>query len=232
MRAQILPVRAHLIRQEVASDPLVKSREMLDMLPASSVKRAFGVRPAKSIPPMKTKSESAFFNRRVLIGLSVLAGVFTLPLLFLLGNPAAAGGDSAAPTKQNSLQSQTGTLEKMIAASGSVVVDIDLNRLDASGSATQKPEALRFTVKPNSFFTILVFNNVLRGVQSGSAMALIPQNSTTLPAALSASLDKLVVEKLPSGAAFDLAVRDAKTGFAFFNIEGQSLRLRCQCAVA
>jgi hypothetical protein len=29
-----------------------------------------------------------------------------------------------------------------------------------------------------------------------------------------------VVEKLPSGEAFDLAVRDGKTGFAFFNIEG------------
>ena len=84
------------------------------MLPASSVKRAFGSGPQKSTPPMKTKSESAFFNRRVLIGLSVLAGVFMLPLLFLLGNSAAAGGDSAAPTKQNSLQSQTGTLEKMI----------------------------------------------------------------------------------------------------------------------
>ena len=75
-------------------------------------------------------------------------------------------------------------------------------------------------MKPNSFFTILVFNNVLRGAQSGSAMELIPQSSATLPAALSVSLDKLVVEKLPSGAAFDLAVRDGKTGFVFFNIEG------------
>ena len=28
------------------------------------------------------------------------------------------------------------------------------------------------------------------------------------------------MEKLPSGAAFDLAVRDGKTGFVFFNVEG------------
>ena len=28
------------------------------------------------------------------------------------------------------------------------------------------------------------------------------------------------MEKLPSGAAFDLAVRDGKTGFIFFNVEG------------
>jgi hypothetical protein len=91
---------------------------------------------------MKKKSvpRSAFLNRRVLIGLPVLAGVFTLPLLLLLGNPAAAGGDSAAQSatgrirsgepKQKSPQSQTGTLEKMIVASGSVVMDVDLDRLN------------------------------------------------------------------------------------------------------
>ena len=41
-----------------------------------------------------------------------------------------------------------------------------------------------------------------------------------LPPLLSASLKQLVVEKLPSGQEFDLAVRDAKTGFTFFNVEG------------
>jgi hypothetical protein len=168
----------------------------------------------------KSASNSASFGRCILNGVSVLAGVFTLPLLLLFGNPAAAGRDSAAQPKQKSTQSHSGTLEKMIVASGSVVMDIDLNQLNGSGSATQKLETLHFTVAPNSFFTILVFNNVLRGAQFGSAMALIPQSSATLPAALSASLDKLVVEKLPSGAAFDLAVRDGKTGFVFFNIEG------------
>src|SRR5437762_797809 len=44
--------------------------------------------------------------------------------------------------------------------------------------------------------------------------------SATVPAAFSASLNQLVVEKLPSGEAFDLAVRDGKTGFVFFNIQG------------
>jgi hypothetical protein len=38
---------------------------------------------------------------------------------------------------------------------------------------------------------------------------------------LAASLKQLVIEKLSSGAAFDLAVRDGKTGFTFFNIEGE-----------
>src|SRR5207237_6837998 len=90
---------------------------------------------------------------------------------------------------------------------------------NAVNCGTAKPETLSFTVAANSFFPVLVFNDVLRGAEPGS-IALIPQNSTTLPAALSASLNQLVVEKLPSGEAFDLAVRDGKTGFAFFNIEG------------
>ena len=39
---------------------------------------------------------------------------------------------------------------------------------------------------------------------------------------LGASLKQLVVEKLPSDQGFDLAVRDSKTGFTFFNVEGTS----------
>ena len=41
-----------------------------------------------------------------------------------------------------------------------------------------------------------------------------------LPTSLGASIRQLAVEKLPSGAGFDLAVRDGKTGFVFFNVEG------------
>ena len=139
-----------------------------------------------------------------------------LPLLLLFCNSSQ---NSVAGSKQKSPDVQSGTLEKMIVASGSVAMDVDLNRLNGINSATAKRETLRFAVAANSFFTVLVFNNVLRGPEQVS-LALIPQNSATLPAALSASLNQLVVEKLPSGEAFDLAVRDGKTGFAFFNIEG------------
>src|SRR5205809_2380689 len=141
---------------------------------------------------------------------------FMLPLLLLFCNSSQ---NSVAGSKQNSPDAQSGTLEKMIVASGSVVMDVDLNRLNGISSVTGKPETLRFAVAANSFFTVLVFNDILRAAEPGS-IALIPQNSATLPAALSASLNQLVVEKLPSGEAFDLAVRDGKTGFAFFNIEG------------
>ena len=51
-------------------------------------------------------------------------------------------------------------------------------------------------------------------------VARIRKRLPLLPAALAASLKQLVIEKLPSDAAFDLAVRDGKTGFTFFNIEG------------
>src|SRR5712671_6427191 len=99
--------------------------------------------------------------------------------------------NSVARFKQNSAESaksQTGTLEKMIVADGSVAMDIDLGRLKGNSSPEQM-NALRFDVVPNSFFTILVFNNALRGPESGS-MALIPQSFAILPAALNESFNQ------------------------------------------
>src|SRR5439155_15634166 len=70
-----------------------------------------------------------------------------------------------------------------------------------------------------SFFTIRVLNDVLRGPLPGS-MQLIWGNSGILPEPLNASANQLVVEKIRSGEPFDLVVRDGKTGFVFFNVEG------------
>src|SRR5947207_8224229 len=143
---------------------------------------------------------------------------FILPLLLLLSN---SSGNSAPQSPQKKSERQSGTLEKMIVANGDVTMDLDLNRLNGTASGTQesKRETLRFQVSPNSFFTILVFNNVLRGAEPGS-MGLIPGNAATLPGALQSSLTQLVIEKLASDSAFEMAVRDGKTGFVFFNIEG------------
>jgi hypothetical protein len=107
-----------------------------------------------------------------------------LPLILLFCNSSQ---NSVAGSKQKSSESQTGTLEKMIVADGSVSMDIDLNRLNGISSATQKLETLHFVVKPNSFFTILVFNDLLRAAESGS-MGLIPQNTTDIPVPLNASV--------------------------------------------
>src|ERR1700688_1051949 len=145
----------------------------------------------------------------------IIASYFMLPLLLLLSN---SSGNSAAQLQKKGPEQPTGTLEKMIVASGSVAMDLDLNRLNGIGSAT-KLDTLRFEVRPNSLFTILVFNNVLRGRTLGS-MGLIPGNSATLPAPLQASANQLVIEKIPSSDPYDIVVRDGKTGFVFFNIEG------------
>ena len=141
---------------------------------------------------------------------------FALPLLFLLGD---SSGNSAPQSSEKSPEGQTGTLERMIAASGNVAIDLDLNRLNGSDSATKesKRETFRFEIGPNSFFTIRVFNHVLRGPEPGS-IAL--QNSAILPEPLNASSSQLVIEKISSGEPFDLVVRDGETGFVFFNIEG------------
>src|SRR5947208_1471299 len=145
--------------------------------------------------------------------------LFALPLLLLFCNSSQ---NSVAGSKQKRPDSQdgaTGTLQKMIVESGSVTMDLDLNGFNGRGSLVARPITLRFAVAANSFFPILVFNDLLRGPEPGS-IALISQNSTTLPAALSASINQLMVEKLASGEPFDLAVRDAKTGFVFFDVEG------------
>src|SRR5881398_2197023 len=141
---------------------------------------------------------------------------FMLLLLLLLGN---SSGNYAAQSKQKTSGAPTGTLQKMIVENGSVTMDLDLSRLNGISFAPQKAVKLQFAVAANSFFTILVFNDLLRGPEQGS-MALVPQHSMVLPSPLKASINQLVVEKLPASEAFDLAVRDAKTGFTFFNVEG------------
>src|SRR5216117_1215059 len=118
----------------------------------------------------------------------------------------------------------TGTLQKMIVESGSVTIDLDLNGFNGSTSLVARPATLQFVVGANSFFPILVFNDLLRGPEPGS-MTLIPAAVNTsgysnLPAALGASLKQLLIEKLTSDRGVDLAVCDGNTGFTFFNVEG------------
>ena len=154
-----------------------------------------------------------------------LTGFALLSVLFF----ANASGNNASQSKQNASEALTGTLQKMIVENASVTMQLDLNGLNGSSSLVARPVTLHFAAAPNSFFPVLVFNNLLRGLQPGS-MALALQNSSSagvnapgysnLPAALRSSLKRLTVEKLPSGQGFDLAVRDSNTGFTFFNIEG------------
>src|SRR5437016_14523836 len=112
-------------------------------------------------------------------------GYFTLPLLLLLGN--SSGNSAQSPAKSS--PGESGTLEKMIVANGNVALDLDLNRLNGTSSTGQESnlETLRFQVSPNSFFTVLVYDNLLRDLEPGT-IGLIPQNTTNLPEPFAASL--------------------------------------------
>src|SRR4029078_7273915 len=147
-----------------------------------------------------------------------------LPLFLLFASPPASSPKAFGAMKETTeAQAQNGMLQKMIAESGSVTMDLDVIRLNGIGAVPGRSTTLQFAVAANSFFPILVFNEQLRGPQPGS-MALIPVAGTaarySLPVALGASVKQLVIEKLSLGERFDLAVRDSKTGFTFFNIEG------------
>lgn len=142
-----------------------------------------------------------------------------LPLVLLASNSSGISAPQMAETKQ---QGQSGTLEKMTIASGNVAIDLNLDRLNGITKGNgdhHHQQSLRFQIGVNSFFTILVFNDTLRGPQP-SSMALVPGSVANLPGTLQASLGQLSLEKLQSDAAFDLAVRNQKTGFTFLNVTG------------
>ena len=142
--------------------------------------------------------------------------MFLLLLLFGLSRVFSRNPDTKNTHNGNA---PSGTLQKMIVENASVTMQLDLNGLNGSNSLVARPVTLQFSAAANSFFPILVFNDLLRGVKPGS-MALIPKNVPTLPVRLGASVKQLVVEKLPSNQSFGLAVRDSKTGFTFFNVQG------------
>src|SRR5688572_9975623 len=140
-----------------------------------------------------------------------------LPLLVIL----TQGFEKSTTQPHGDRQERnSGTLEKMIVASGSAAIDLDTARLNGTANRAAKAKKLRFEAERDSFFTIIVFDKELRGPLP-SGMPLIPQGTAAgLPEKLSASYRKLVLENLPYGGNYELAVRDSDTGFVFFNVEG------------
>lgn len=117
-------------------------------------------------------------------------------------------------------KADSGTLEKMIVSDGSVSMNLDVNRLNGGKSKDSLFSLVNFDVERDSFFTVIVFNNDFRGILP-SSMKIIPQGTAGIPSRLSGG--ELIVEHLPFGEQYELAVRDAKTGFVLFYIEGQML---------
>ena len=74
----------------------------------------------------------------------------------------------------------------MIVENASITMQLDLNGLNGSNSLVTRPVTLHFAAAPNSFFPVLVFNDLLRGLQPGSmplALAkLLVGSASTSPA--------------------------------------------------
>ena len=148
------------------------------------------------------------FALAVLLPLSIILYAAFRPYL---------SGPSSQYTGRN-----VGILEKLIVAGGSVTLDIDLDKLKADpGSRASKFTSIRFDAATDSFFSIKVYNGELRGPMPGT-LQLVSRQTADLPAKLLTSLSNLVLEKIAWGD-YELIIRDAKTGFTYFNIEGFDL---------
>lgn len=143
--------------------------------------------------------------------------VALLPIVVIVGN----GLDrSVSRTNTPAGKRATDVIQKMIVANGTVAIDLNLDRL--GGTTGKRSGTLRFEAEPDSFFSVVVFNDELRGPLP-SSMKIIPQESRSLPGKLGESYDSLVVENMPVGSPYELAVRDGRTGFTFFDVEGHQL---------
>lgn len=115
----------------------------------------------------------------------------------------------------------SGTLEKMIVANGNVTMDLDLDRINGTArrSKGSKQTKVSLDAERDTFFTIIAFNGELRGPLP-STMTLAQPAEEALPAKSSALKGQFLLESLPPGEAYELAIRNGKTGMLLFNIEG------------
>lgn len=146
-------------------------------------------------------------GRRFRLMFSLVAVAMTAGLAWTyVGNTTEAGP-----------KGDTGTLEKMIVANGTVSMSIDAAKLN--GATRGRTGDHTFTVQPNSFFTAVVYNNELRALLP-SAMDLNSAGDRAPIAALQNAWSTLAVESLPFGEGNELAINDASNGNRFFYIEG------------
>lgn len=115
-------------------------------------------------------------------------------------------------------QGDTGRLEKMIVAGGTVNVEIDFERLNA-GASRSRMTLLGFEAPKNAFFTVMAFNDEFRGTLP-SSMELSLKERNGIRSRQVVSFGDLMLESSPFGTDHELMIRDSKTGFHYFNIEG------------
>ncbi len=149
-------------------------------------------------------------KKKLLSGrLPIVLSVFGLGLLAVLA--VSFWGQRTEAGRQG----ETGRLDKLVASGGGVTMHIDLMKAGAKAA----PSDVNFAVQPDTFFTVVTFNDELRGALP-SAMTLEPRTNARLPEPLNSSLSGLTIESMPWGSQYELIIRDANSGFEYFGIEG------------
>ncbi|MCO6512097.1 MAG: carboxypeptidase regulatory-like domain-containing protein [Aridibacter famidurans] len=138
-----------------------------------------------------------------------------LPIVALIGFI----GDSSTSAQK----AETGTLERLIVSSGTVSMKLDLGRLNGDRKGAGGMSELRFDADKNALFAIVVFEDELRGPVPGE-LPITPNGSAELPGKLGTGFEHLMVERSAPGSAYEFVVRDRRTWYPFFNIEGQQIK--------
>ena len=155
----------------------------------------------------------------LILSLAVL-GVFGFSYLYLFDAPAA----STAATN-------SGIVEKMIVANGSVSMNVNIGRINGSDLTGTALSPVNFTASDDTFFKAIAANGELRGLLPGT-LSLRSVGTTNLPGKLGNASNQLSIESLSWGD-YELLVRDSKSGLVFFNIEGQTYDLSAaQCTLS
>lgn len=130
---------------------------------------------------------------------------------FVSGSVAAGAGDDS------------GTQEKMIVSNGTVTINLDLAAVGGSANGKgSRSQTITFGTDRDSFFTVMVFKNELRGAMP-SSMDIHPQTFPSIGGRLGTSLQNLAFVRNEWGSDYEFSIIDSKTGYVFFNIEGQRL---------
>ena len=149
--------------------------------------------------------------------LKTIATAF-LPFLIFFGNGTV---DLLTGLDQYGPKANTGVLKKMIVAEGVVVMDVDLNRLSRpnAGKTRSALTSMRFRIVNDSFFTVMLFNDEVRGPVP-SSMEIVPEQSAALPSRTRSISRNLMFERTEVGSPHELAVRDTNSGLLLFYVEG------------
>ncbi|HMS43476.1 MAG TPA: hypothetical protein PKE69_24820, partial [Pyrinomonadaceae bacterium] len=133
---------------------------------------------------------------------TILVALLLFSVSFSNGTAVLAVERNQSTTKSNGV-----TIEKMIVAGGNIAMNVNMNRLNGGRNTS----VLRFDAAQDSPLTVIVTDNRLRGPLP-SSMRITTQSPFELPTKMNASAGNLVVEVMPFGNHYELAIRDGNTG--------------------